>query len=862
MSSADCPSHDELWAYMVGRVGEDAVEAVSVHVDACPDCRLTLGDIEDAEDTLVAQLRQPADDPYREESQCRQLVLELEAVAGESADPADTPLEPGHLGEYELLEELGRGAMGTVFKALHTKLGRTVALKVLPKGRTANRRAVARFEREMKIVGALDHPNIVRAYDAREVDGTRMLVMEYIQGLNLSELVRRAGPLPIAGACELIRQAAVGLQCAYENGLVHRDVKPSNLMLTADGQVKVLDMGLARIAEGGPAGEEMTDSGQAMGTADYMAPEQASDSHTADIRADVYSLGCTLYKLLTGQAPFGDPKYRSTFEKMTAHVRESVPPIRSLRSDLPEELEKLIDRMLAKVPSARFSTPEEVVEAIAPFTAGCDLPGLLREAEQRSISPAKAKKRPAAADAPHDSARGRTQAAQRPERPSTPLPIGRRRKLLAVAVGLMLLVVGTGLAFQIVVRIKNKDGTERVITVPEGSDFTITPSKQGEKPGVGKPSTSAPTLLATLRHTDNVTFVAFSHDGKMLATASHDRTVMLWDTKTLARLAVLGGHPGQVTRVAFSPDGKVLATGTPNGIVSLWDRRGREPIATLKAHVQRLPAAPAWAAISLAFLPDGNTLVSGGQDGTVKLWDVQTHQLRATFKGHSGPIQDIALTPDGKLLASASYDRTAKLWDVSTGELQATLVGHPAGLKDLAFSPDGKTLASSDDRGTCILWDAETGQRRATLEGHRDRVPSLAFSPDGKTLASASFDKTIKLWDVETGRERATLKGHIHWVRRVVFSPDGTILASGGGEWPPGDKPRGEVRLWDPRTGRELAILAGHTEQVWRVAFSPDGTKLVSSGSDDVARVWDLRGLEVDSPPADKAKPNGNESGR
>ncbi|GAG47604.1 unnamed protein product, partial [marine sediment metagenome] len=228
-----------------------------------------------------------------------------------------------------------------VYKALQTKLRRTVALKVLPKNRLNDRRAVARFEREMAAVGQLDHPNIVRALHAGEHEGNSYLVMEYVAGLDLSELVRRLGPLPVADACELARQAAMGLQYAHENGLVHRDIKPSNLMLASDGQVKVLDLGLALLQQDQPAEEEVTGSGQAMGTADYIAPEQASDSHNVDIRADIYSLGCTLYKLLCGRAPFTDPKYRSTFEKMTAHVREPVPPIRQLRGEVSEELAAL-----------------------------------------------------------------------------------------------------------------------------------------------------------------------------------------------------------------------------------------------------------------------------------------------------------------------------------------------------------------------------------------------------------------------------------------------------------------------------------------------------------------------------------------
>ncbi len=301
--------------------------------------------------------------------------------------PAEPPAKPPvsskplrRLGEYQLLEKLGKGGMGTVFKALHTKLQREVALKVLPKGRVDDAVAVARFEREMMAVGRLDHPNVVRAYDAREIGGECFLVMELVEGLDLNQYMRRHGVLQVADACEVIRQAALGLQSAHEHGLVHRDVKPSNLMLNHSGEVKLLDLGLARFQLDQAAGDEMTSTGHMMGTADFMAPEQVSETHTVDIRADVYSLGCTLYKLLAGRAPFSGSKYPSAFEKMRAHLDEAAPPLRKYRRDVPEELLAVINRMMAKEPAARFDTPARVADAIGPLAGGSDLPSLLSRA--------------------------------------------------------------------------------------------------------------------------------------------------------------------------------------------------------------------------------------------------------------------------------------------------------------------------------------------------------------------------------------------------------------------------------------------------------------------------------------------------
>ena len=220
---------------------------------------------------------------------------EAQEPSGEASD--ELPL----LGEYQLLQKLGEGGMGTVYKALHTKLGRVVALKILARDRVWDERAVARFDREMKAVGEVDHPNIVRAMDAREVAGTRLLVMEYVDGIDLNFLGRHCHPLPIADACEIVRQAAMGLEEVRKRGLVHRDVKATNLMVTAQGVVKILDLGLARFDFDQVNAEEVTGQGIALGTIDYMSPEQIADSRSVDIRADIYGLGCTFYKLLSCQ---------------------------------------------------------------------------------------------------------------------------------------------------------------------------------------------------------------------------------------------------------------------------------------------------------------------------------------------------------------------------------------------------------------------------------------------------------------------------------------------------------------------------------------------------------------------------------
>ena len=332
--------------------------------------------------------------PAMDDSECHRLVQQVQQIGRQprpkpepssdlAASPTAASLDLPALGQYKLLAKLGEGGMGAVYKALHTKLDKLVALKVLPADRLQDAAAVARFEREMRAVGKLAHENIVAALDAGEIDGTHYLVMELVAGVDLGTIARQQAPLPVAEACEIIRQAALGLQHAHANNLVHRDIKPSNLML-AEGSsgplVKILDMGLALLDEQHAEHPDLTASGQIMGTLDYMAPEQAGDTHTVDIRADIYSLGATLYKLLTGRVPFQGPQYASTVKKLMALATQDPPRIDSFREDLPEELVDVVHRMLARQPQDRYATPAELAAAVAPFVEGANLTVLLEAA--------------------------------------------------------------------------------------------------------------------------------------------------------------------------------------------------------------------------------------------------------------------------------------------------------------------------------------------------------------------------------------------------------------------------------------------------------------------------------------------------
>ena len=274
------------------------------------------------------------------------------------------------LGSYVLLERLGEGGMGTVFKARNWKLGRVVALKLIRAERLTQTSGARRFQREVQVAAQLDHPNIVHAYDADQVGDRHFLVMEYVEGIDLARLVRKSGPLQVGSAVSYFRQAALALQYAHERGLVHRDIKPANLLLaTASEIIKVSDLGLARIIAG--EGEEssscLTQEGLLVGTVDYLAPEQARDAHRVDIRADLYSLGCSLYFVLTGSPPFTGA---TPTEKLLKHQMDEPVPVEQLRPDVPPRLGQFIRRLMAKRPEHRYATPSEAAAALDAFLTG------------------------------------------------------------------------------------------------------------------------------------------------------------------------------------------------------------------------------------------------------------------------------------------------------------------------------------------------------------------------------------------------------------------------------------------------------------------------------------------------------------
>ena len=734
---------------------------------------------------------------------------------------------------------------------------------------------------------------MVQAHDAREIDGIRFLAMEYVAGQNLSELGHRLGWLPIADACEIARQTALGLQAIHELGLVHRDIKPSNLMLTRQGQIKILDLGLARILREPAPDKEATSAGQTVGTADYMAPEQIGDSHGVDIRADIYGLGCTLYKLLSGHAPFGLLSNNSPMAKMTAHLQTPVPPLRPLRPEIPEPLEAIVQKMLAKSPADRFAIPADVAVSLGPFVAGCDLPALWRRSDAIATTPAGAAQLSAATNEQCPAASIGTNPSIELAEQCVAAGIARSsprrwKRMVAALVGLMLLGLGglTALLWNGLATVTpvppTLHGLSRSAENGDKSNSTVSP---GPPPHQLKPAsldlqpapagdplsetalvTHPPSILGvhswsleTVGHRGPITAVAYRPDGRRLATATAD-AVRIWDTAAGSLLRVLIPSGGEVCSVAWSPDGKYLAVACHSRLhpgVSIWQVEAGRLLRSWRA--ESLVSAIAWS-------PDGGKLAIGTSTFDVLVWDLLTPNRPRPLYRHEGSVQSVAWSADGRFLASSDNLATLKLWKVQSSTLEANVehsppdgaanrqssgagatTAHPAPASawrcdssTVAWSPNGKTVAmvysrSKGEAGFPVaLWDGRSGQFVRTLATLPDSTDPLCWSPDGTSLAvgTGAADGTVVL-DARTGRTIWKTGMHPHGARvQIAFAPDGKTLAVGSGS--------GAVDFFDARVGFPLGKLPGHGGSTAPVSLSPDGAKIASAHSDQgpAIRIW------------------------
>jgi WD40 repeat protein len=763
------------------------------------------------------------------------------------------------LGGYVLLDRLGEGGMGQVFKARHRRMGRLAALKIVRKERLANPDAVRRFRREIEAAAQLDHPNIVRAFDADEVNGTHFFAMEYVEGVDLSKLVKTRGPLPVATACDYIRQAAVGLQHAFERGLVHRDIKPANLLLTIKGDVvKVLDMGLARLerADSGEHSSTLTQEGSVMGTPDYIAPEQARDSHTADIRADLYSLGCALYYLLTGQVPFPGG---TLAEKLLKHQLDQPRPVRELRPEVPGAVVAVLNRLIAKRPQDRYQTPAELAAALQTALRPAAAVAKPRESADETFAfTDNALPSPADTDSG-----GATMPLVKAVRQRLARDAEFQRRLLRgalyasplVLVLLLLVIFRPFSANDVEPPAQPVKPTPRPVgnAPPKEDPAAIAQKKrEGEADDAWKPLAAKLTKVAADPDPLRQELLDFrrKHYGTPAALQAAIAITRLpspmdrldpakipedarahwkatgFDSKDV--VAVLGEHRGRhwdrAGPVAIDPKGRYVASGGAGSdkTIYIWDAETLALVRTLKSDNN-----DTW---DVRFSPDGQWLLSCGKDPVVRVWDIGNGKEILQCLGHSSSVGRAAFSADGQRALSAGYDGTVRYWDLKTGK-ELKRFWHKGEIADVKFSADERFAISAGwtDK-TVRMWDIQTGEQIHLVQADSN-IWGLAIAPDGDKIA-VTAGNDLSLWDWKRGKRLLAFKGHTKPTRGIVFSSDGSRLLSGSED--------GTLRLWDVTTAEQLKVFSGHTNEIHTVTFTPDGKRAVSGSSDGTIRLWDV----------------------
>jgi WD40 repeat protein len=529
--------------------------------------------------------------------------------------------------------------------------------------------------------------------------------------------------------------------------------------------------------------ERLTQSGQVMGTCDYMAPEQAEDTRKADHRSDIYSLGCTLYRMLTGRLPYsGD----SLVQILLAHQNAPVPSLRAVRPDVPGEVDAVFRKMMAKRPADRHQSMGEVIADLEACLGSSPPPpvvGLVQEPPSEYLPQSLAFLReppPLPTATKQRVATVADDTLRRVAKEETGRSIsGKVKRVVASAQGTplaMLAVAGGTAALVLIVGI--------VLTIA-GRDRAASPLSPGTGRGAGT-GPAGVSVTATLRGT-------------------------------------IGDLAEPVSCLAFGPDGKKLTSnGNGRGEMVLWDAVDAKEIVRQRAHDEAIAC--------VAFADDGRQILAGKYQG-VTIWTPEMTNMRHLFSEHPGAVVSVAFSPGSELMASADSDKTILLRDVKDGTVRWRKSGFGS-YDALAFSPQGKVLASCGSDTMIYSWEVATGNEAGKLAGHLARVHSIAFSGDGTLIASASEDKTARLWDAVAQTQRLVLD-HPDKVSSVSFSRDGSVVASGCDD--------GKVRLWSARGGQLLATLEGHRGPVHCVAFAPQGNLLASGGEDKTIRLWEVK---------------------
>jgi WD40 repeat protein/serine/threonine protein kinase len=707
-----------------------------------------------------------------------------------AVDRADAPVSADR---YPIIRHHARGGLGEVFLALDPELDRQVALKELRAYHAHDPVSQSRFVLEAKVTGKLEHPGIVPIYGlGRYADGRPYYAMRFIEGETLKQAIERfySGDVPpreprereiaFRRLLQSLIDACNAVAYAHSRGVVHRDLKPENIMLGRFGETLVVDWGVAKSqAESGPqpqgalsaeaADASLTRPGSTIGTPRYMSPEQAAgDLERVGPASDVYSLGATLYCLIVGHGPFPS----GNLEEVLDRVRRGVfPNPRRLRRSVDPALEAICLRAMANRPEDRHAGPLALAEEIEAWLADVRY---RHEQEQ----------------AHHDLSRSHAR-----------LCIERASHLFE--------------------REMAREGMLWLARALENVPPDSPELDRAIRASLGGWHAAEKMLERTLGHAGAVVGLAFSDDGRRLATASADRTARLWDVAKGTPLSAAIVHQAPLTAIALDPDGKLAVTASEDGTLLRWD--------AVTGSLMGDPIALCAPATCLKFSPDGARIAMASRAGNPRLWDAATGRPLGGPSVGDADVVAIAFHPDGSRLATGGVDGAVRFWNAATGSRCDQLLRHDASISALAFSPDGARFCAGCVDGKARLWSSDQHTIESEL-AHRSAVVCVEFSPIGRSVATACQDRTARIWDVETNRPIGEPLAHRGRVECLAFSPDGTILATGSQD--------GMVRLWDADTGLAIGPALEHRGAVHALAFGPDGRRLATACADGKARCW------------------------
>jgi WD40 repeat protein len=693
--------------------------------------------------------------------------------------------EGQQLGNYRLVRLLGRGGFADVYLGEHIYLGTSAAIKVLHT--QLENEDVKQFQTEARTIARLVHPHIVRVLEFGVEDTTPFLVVDYAPNGTLRKLHPKGTQLPLPLVVSYILQVADALQYAHDQKVTHRDVKPENMLLDRRNEVLLSDFGLAIVAQ--TSRYHSTQGLQEIaGTVAYMAPEQIQSQ--AGPASDQYSLGIVAYEWLCGKRPF----HGSFTEIAVKQALTPPPPLRENLPSVPPAIEDAIMKALAKDPKQRFPTVWEFAlalfqayqsEAIAsnPSAALPSPTDILAHPSAQTIvlsnplsfpvtfTPTSSLSAPSLPPSSPllPSTQSLPDAPPSPgeatilDRSATALPpaeaprrgISRRALVAGLAGATLVGIAGGGIIWLI---------------RSEGKQTSVTSSRQPISNGVA--------LYTYQGHNNLVWAVAWSPDGKRIASASGDRTVQVWNAFDGSDVYTYSGHADSVYTVAWSPDGTHITSAGNDMTVQVWNATGGFPY-TYTGHTSWV-----WA---VAWAPDSRRIASASGDKTVRIWDTIGRDHLYTYSGHTSSVYTVAWSPNtpsvvashGSPIASAGSDGTIQVWDTISDALLFTYQPYSTIIYAVAWSPDGKRIASASDDHTVRVWDAIGGDHLYTYHGHSDFVYTVAWSPDGKRIASAGDDMTVQVWDAEDGGNQYTYTGHYNSVRAIAWSPNGKYIASG-----------------------------------------------------------------------------------